>query len=189
MRQPNRIPGLVLTRRHRPPQSQAFKRWPSARGRLGESSTVASPNDWPTLENAMEAKIEDQREFVRWRRDTVREAGKDTGRGRKLAGASGGQLIREEAEAINAERRAANLVGGVIWPVGCSRRRRDARDEHEKHARPYIANPHHKNHKRDRRNKQGEAMHVNTMAITMIAGQSTAIGCWWPGCHGHGLTR
>jgi hypothetical protein len=30
----------------------------------------------------------------------VRAAGKDIGRGRKLAGASGGQLIREDAESI-----------------------------------------------------------------------------------------
>jgi hypothetical protein len=27
--------------------------------------------DWPTLETAVEAKIEDQREFVRWWKETV----------------------------------------------------------------------------------------------------------------------
>ena len=43
-----------------------------------DTATIARQlKDWPTLENAVEAKIEDQREFVRWWKETVERPGGD----------------------------------------------------------------------------------------------------------------
>lgn len=53
--------------------------------------------DWPTLETAVETKIEDQAEFVRWWRETVRPPG---GKEAQAIGAGRGQLVRDDAESL-----------------------------------------------------------------------------------------
>jgi hypothetical protein len=52
--------------------------------------------DWPTLETAIDCKIEDQEEFVKWWRDAVRGAG---GKEAQAIGAELRQLVRDDAEA------------------------------------------------------------------------------------------
>lgn len=52
--------------------------------------------DWPTLETAVDAKIEDQREFVRWWKETVRAA--ETAGRHKVANADRGLLPMGAAE-------------------------------------------------------------------------------------------
>jgi hypothetical protein len=50
--------------------------------------------DWPTLEAAVEQKIEDQTEFVRWWKETVRSDGNPG------TGAGPRRLARDDAEDI-----------------------------------------------------------------------------------------
>lgn len=51
--------------------------------------------DWPLLERAVEQKIEEQEEFIRWWRDRVRGDGRP-----KKTGADPGQFSREDAEEL-----------------------------------------------------------------------------------------
>src|SRR4249920_1884622 len=59
----------------------------------GIIAVAAKAKDWPLLHEAVDIKIEDQREFVRWWRDNVKERGDPniTDRVRLLASDAAGQ--------------------------------------------------------------------------------------------------
>lgn len=56
--------------------------------------------DWPTLEAAVDQKIEEQEEFVRWWREAVRGKGNPEKKGRDLISAEQGQLNQPDAEEL-----------------------------------------------------------------------------------------
>jgi len=67
--------------------------------------------DWPTLERAVDQKIEDQREFVQWWSESVRGLGNPAKKSTKLMSAERGALTMPDAETYRYHAPASQQVG------------------------------------------------------------------------------